>query len=183
MPYGSFLFLGILALVLAGPARANEEPPPDPETQTVITSDELELVQTEEGNQFIFEGNVRIRSSNLFASCERMEVITGGEKVEQGFGNFGHIRRISAIGNVVIQQADREAKAGRATILPMEGKVILEENPVVRDSRGMVTGYRMILYQGDRRVTIEQGPEGQQPKVVLPSLENLGYETEESEEP
>jgi len=119
---------------------------------------------------------VRIRSEDLEARCDRMEVhTTKGADGEEGLdpAGFGAIRLIEATGSVEIQQGTRRATADRALIFPREEKVILEGEPVLRDGRGVVRGYRMILYGEDGRIAVEPGPGGEQPRVELPSVEEL----------
>lgn len=160
----------------------------EPDTYpTTISSDQLELVSEGDTNRFIFEGNVTIRGTDLYASCNQMLVTTqrhppsgrngtADPENDTGFGEFGAISSIVALGDVFIQQGEREATAGKATILPPEGKVILEESPVIRDPRGVLTGYRMILIEGERRVRIESGPGGARTRAILPDIRDLGMD-------
>ncbi len=164
----------------------NDETAAPPTFPTTISSDQLELTSGESLNRFVFEGDVTIRGTELFASCNQMIVTTtrnppsegktssnDDPSATSGFGEFGAITSIVAIGNVRIQQGDREATAGRATILPIEGKVILEDSPVIRDPRGVLTGYRMILIEGERSVRIESGPDGDRTRAILPDIRDL----------
>jgi len=177
-----FLLL-IISATLAGAATTGSSPPVSPSTappgaagsddrsagKTVILSDRLEVINTDEGNRFIFAGSVLIQGEDFAARCETMEVRTDSG----GSDDFGAISVILASGNVVIEQGERIATAGRAAIYPQEDKVVLEDNPRVEDSRGSVSGYRMILQGEDRKITVESGPEGQRPTVELPSLESI----------
>lgn len=175
----------LLAVAGAGAAGTTGAPTgPDPvsgreegdRTGTVIDSNHLAVARGEEGNRFVFSGEVRIRSEDLEASCDRMEVhTTKGADGEEGLdpAGFGAIRLIEATGSVEIQQGTRRATADRALIFPREEKVILEGEPVLRDGRGVVRGYRMILYGEDGRIAVEPGPGGEQPRVELPSVEEL----------
>jgi len=153
------------------------EPRKDVDTaqSTIILSDELTLLQKEGGNEFIFLGNVSIRSGLLEIRCDTMTVYTRVEPSEQegDFSGFGNIYLIEAVDNVSIRQDTRMATAGLARIYPDEGKIILENNPVVTDERGSLTGYRMILLEEEKRVIIESGPDGSQPRVVLPRIDEF----------
>jgi lipopolysaccharide export system protein LptA len=140
-----------------------------PHEKTVITSDQLDVINTEKGNQFIFSGSVKIAGSDFIALCDRMEVRTDSSEEN----DFGAISVINAIGNVTIRQGDRIATAGKAVIYPEINEVILEDQPTVRDGRGTVSGYRMILHGADRKITVERGPDGEQPRVELPTLESI----------
>lgn len=173
--------LAIALLFGLGLAAADTTDP-----RTVIESDSLELVTDIRQNRFLFEGNVRVAATNLKATCDRMEVIsnrTPDSDPDATLGEIGSIEKILAFGNVVITQSGRTAMAGKAEIYPRQGKVILTENPVVKDDRGMtVTGPRMVMLQGERRVLIE-GSDGElvegRPTVTLPSLPDLGFDRED----
>ena len=147
---------------------------PEPTEKTVIQSDRLDVINTDEGNRFIFFGSVHIEGQDFTATCDRIEVRTDAG----GADDFGAIAYIEATGNVVILQEGRKATAGKALIYPQEDKVVLEDGPVVSDERGKVSGYRMVLQGENRKITIERGPDGEQPRVELPSLESIKSESE-----
>tara|TARA_R100000027_G_scaffold8954_1_gene6478 strand:- start:46729 stop:47292 length:564 start_codon:yes stop_codon:yes gene_type:complete len=154
--------------------QTQTEPTPKEDGKTVITSNRLEVINTEEGNRFIFEGDVVITGEDFTANCERMEVRTDSK----GKDDFGAISVIEATGNVTVQQQSRIATAGRVLIHPEKDELILEDNPVVRDENGTVSGYRMILHGENRTISVEPGPEGQQPRVELPSIESIRESSE-----
>lgn len=173
----------LLAFLLMVPSLAAENPAsPSPlskgsseeasstaEAKTVITSDRLDVINTDEGNRFIFSGSVRIEGDEFTAECDQMEVRTDSNEGD----DFGAIAFIEGSGNVTIHQDDRIATAGRVLIYPRKDEIVLEDNPSVRDARGSVSGYRMILRGKDRKISIEPGPDGEQPRVELPSLESI----------
>ncbi|MGF1531699.1 MAG: LptA/OstA family protein [Puniceicoccaceae bacterium] len=164
------LALASLLLPLSGSATPEKTVFP-----TTVDSDTLELVSTASQNRFIFEGNVTIRATDLYATCARLEVITSRlAKEGESIGEFGKIETILATGDVRVQQADREATAGRMIILPAEGKIFLEESPVLRDQRGVLTGYRMTITEGERTVRIESGDSDNRPRAILPDIRGLG---------
>jgi len=173
-PLVSLLLTAILSSSGGLSLAAEEDIPAKPaagetSAKTVISSDRLEVSHTEAGNRFLFIGDVTIRGEDFTAECERMEVRTDSG----GTDDFGAISVIEATGNVRISQGERIATAGKALIYPTEDKVVLEEGPVVRDGRGTVTGYRMILRGADRRISVEPGPDGTQPQVELPSMDAI----------
>lgn len=179
----SFQGLKLATILISGAlvAAASEDENP----RTIIESNSLELATDAKENRFLFSGDVRIRSTNLEAECDRMTVVslrTPDSDPEATLAEIGSIASIYAEGNVVIRQAGRTATAGRAEIYPGEGRVVLTEDPVVRDERGMtVTGPRMVILQGERRVLIE-GVDGAlteaRPTVSLPSLPDLGFDAD-----
>ena len=137
--------------------------------KTVIRSDRLDVINTEEGNRFIFSGSVSVAGDGFTARCDRMEVRTDSE----GSEDFGAISLIEAQGGVIIEQGERIATAGHAFIYPQLDRVVLEDDPKVEDTRGSVSGYRMVLEGEDRKIVVEKGPDGEQPRVELPSLESI----------
>src|SRR5690625_7813683 len=68
---------------------------------------------------------------------------------------LGRIQRIYAIGNVRVVQGDREATSGRAEVFPREGRVVLTENPVLRNEDGRVSGARITFLQGEGEAIVE----------------------------
>lgn len=155
--------------------------------ETVITSDELDMVGGEETNHFFFRGNVRIEATNMLATCDQMEVVSArqasaatapapAQADAAGAANIGSIREIIMTGNVIIAQEGRRATAGKATLYPQEGRVVLEDSPRVTDEQGTLSGWRMELNRGEKTVRILSNPaEGGRTRVTLPSMQDLGY--------
>ena len=146
---------------------------PEP-TTTRVRSQLLNMVEEEDQTLFRFTDSVEVEATNLSATCDRMDVITrkSGASERRAGGQALDVERIEARGSLVIQQEGRTAHADRGTILPKEGKLVLEENAVVKDSRGEVTGYRLTLLQGQRRALIEGGgPDGERARITLPELD------------
>ena len=123
---------------------------------------------------FRFTEAVEVKGTNLEATCKRLDVIavdkaqaTDGPKN----GKQLEVERIEAHDSVEIKQSGRTATAGRAFILPKEGKVVLEEDAVVNDERGRVSGHRMILLQGERRAIVEGGgSDDDRARITLPGF-------------
>lgn len=152
---------------------------------TEITSDSLELVGGDAENKFYFTDNVKITGTNLLATCDYMEVTAARSgPTDKTVGQMGAIQLILMKGNVVIEQAGRTATAGQAEILPNEDKVILTDNPVVKDSQGTVTGFRMELLKGERKAKVfgdPNDPSGGRTRVQLPGFQDLGFENKKEE--
>ncbi|MGE4550809.1 MAG: LptA/OstA family protein, partial [Opitutales bacterium] len=149
-------------------------PVPKDQGQTRIFSTKLELLTTDKDHRFLFLGEVRIIGLNLNVTCDRLEVISTRtlEKKEEA-GAFGSIAHILALGRVRIEQRQRSAVAGKATIDVAAGTIVLEEDPVVFDDQGKATGHRIILYRGQRRAEVQGKPGGARPTVTLPPLRDL----------
>jgi len=164
-------------LALAATVHAQTNPAPG-EQETVITSNELELIGGDTQNRFYFTGNVKVTGTNLVATCDAMEVIAARSgATAPTVGQMGAIQTIVMTGNVVIEQAGRRATAGRAEILPHQDMVVLTQDPVVTDSQGTVTGHRMELLKGERKARVFGDPaSGGRTKVTLPGFKDLGFE-------
>jgi lipopolysaccharide transport protein LptA len=146
--------------------------------QTVISSDRLEMETVGEKAFFLFSDNVKLTGNNLIVTCDRLEVHSDRTgDLDANFGKLSSIRQIVALGNVSISQEGRTARAGRVTVIPVEDKIVLTENPIVTDAQGSVSGERMIFYRGDRRAVVESGSGGPA-RVVLPAIPDLGFDNE-----
>ncbi|GAB4275837.1 MAG TPA: hypothetical protein DIU37_04715 [Opitutae bacterium] len=143
--------------------------------ETTITSDRLEKRTVEGQDRFYFYDNVQVVSQNMTAQCDTMEVFTEGRAGQGGTGlEMGAIRVIYAKGHVVIEQAGRKAYADAAEILPADGKVVLMGRARVVDKEGTVEGHKITLLKGEERAIVEGGASGGRPKVILPSIPDLG---------
>lgn len=140
---------------------------------TLIQSQVLRMEESPEGTRFRFSDSVVVAGNNLAVTCERMDVITVPERAAPtGAAGKLMIERIEAFDTLKIKQGGRVAEAGRGTIFPVEGRLVLEENAVVTDARGQVTGHRLTLLQGQRRAIVEGGgPDGERARITLPGFE------------
>jgi len=143
--------------------------------QTIVRSRLLRMIEEPDRTLFRFTEEVAIAGTNLDATCERLDVIAKERPVASAAKDATErleVERIEAHDSVVIKQAGRTATASRAFIMPKEGKVVLEDNAVVHDARGRVSGYRMILLQGQRKAIVEGGggPGQERARITLPAL-------------
>jgi lipopolysaccharide export system protein LptA len=169
-------FLAALLLAASGPpfAGADEIQP------TVIVSEQLDMRSTDTQTTFIFSNKVVVTGTNLRLTCDRLEVIsTRKGDPTATIGKLGKFKSLIAEGSVYIVQSDREAACGRAEVLPDDDKIILTDNPVVKDlaNGATATGPRMVLYRGERRAVIEGG-ESAPARIILPAIKDLGFEKE-----
>ena len=152
---------------------------------TVIDSEQLDMRSTDTPantlTTFVFSRNVVVTGTNLRLTCDRLEVITTrkGDPTAT-IGKLGRFKSLIAEGNVNIVQSDREAACGRAEVLPDDDKIILTDNPVVKDlaNGATATGPRMVLYRGERRAVIE-GAESAPSRIILPAIKDLGFDKEQ----
>lgn len=159
------------APALEQPVEASESEAAPP--ATVFESEHGEMQTFEEETRFLLRGNVRVTGNNLRVFCDRLEVYAPREGIKAGGAPAGGITRILALGNVRIEQAGREAHAGRAEVFPQEGRIVLTESPMIRDDQGMVTGERITFIQGEARAIVEGGETGPA-RITLPTLPDLG---------
>lgn len=148
---------------------------------TVVTSDLQEMITREGVTRFYFRDQVTVRGTNLETTCSMLEVISRPDTA--GADGVGRIALIVATGDVVIQQTERTATAGRADIEPGADRLVLSENPRVvdKESGAVATGHRLILNRGSRRATIEgsgttpgtASDPSRRPTIILPQFEGL----------
>ncbi|MFP4259945.1 MAG: LptA/OstA family protein [Opitutales bacterium] len=167
-------FAGGAANPEGGAGSSGSAKPPESVT-TRVRSQLLNMVEEAEQTRFRFSDTVEVEATNLRASCERMDVLAqrkpGASENAAGGAALG-IERIEARESLKISQEGRTASAERGTILPKEGKLVLEENAVVEDSRGRVNGFRLTLLQGQRRAIVEGGgSRGERARMTLPGLD------------
>jgi len=160
-------FIAVLCLLLPLAGRAQSvEPIP-----TALDADDLVMTSTDTETRLICTGNVILVGTNLKIVCDRLEIVAAriGDP-DVTIGTLESFQYLLATGNVRIVQGDREATCGRAEVLPLEEKVVLQENPIVIDhSNDMIAEGRVItLYRGDRRLHVEF------PKLTGPALMDLG---------
>ncbi len=152
---------------------------------TVIESEQLDMRSTDTLTTFIFSKKVVVTGTNLRLTCDRLEVITTrkGDPTAT-IGKLGRFKSLIADGNVYIVQSDREAACGRAEVLPDDDKIILTDNPVIKDlaNGATATGPKMVLYRGERRAVIE-GAESAPTRIILPAIKDLGFDKEKEPKP
>ncbi len=153
--------------------------------KTVIKSDKMELKSTDEKNYFYFDDNVRVIGTNLIVNCDHLEVVSGrSEESKVKIGKIGAVDKIVATGKVRIFQADRQAHAGRADLLPKEGKVILTDSPKVIDKGTEISGWKITLYKDQRKAVVEKNPDApntERPTIILDAIPDLGFDPDKKE--
>ncbi len=172
------ILLCILAPALAAAALSAQTPPP-----TTITSQQLDMRSSDTETVFLFTGLVTVTGNDIELTCDTLEVVALRTDTDvNAFGELGKFKSLIATGRVKIVQGDRVATCGRAEVLPGEEKIILTENPLVRDRDSAVTGERMILFRGERRAVVEGGASGPA-RVTLPPIRDLGFPKEGDRKP
>lgn len=167
---------------VARPDQQTEAEPRPLSIKTVVQSETLRMIEEPEHTLFRFSDTVSVSGTNLDATCERLEVTAKPVEVigaQQGITKSGfesidasmQVELIEAYNSVVFKQTGRVATGNKATILPLEGQVVLEGDAVVTDARGKVTGHRMTLFQGQRRAIVEgDRASGKRATMTLPEM-------------
>ena len=96
------------------------------------------------------------------------------DEAEQRLSQMGQIKLIIAKRNVFLKTEDavtkevKQANSQRAVIYPLEEKMVLTENPVVRCSiQGTFKGGKITFYKSSDRVVVENPEQGQRSQVLL----------------
>ncbi|MFQ3224725.1 MAG: lipopolysaccharide export system protein LptA [Lentimonas sp.] len=150
--------------------------PTAPGIETVVQSKTLRMIENPENTLFRFTETVSVNGTNLDAICGRLDVtaapVAATEVTESAeVTSQMEVQMIEAFDNVVFRQAGRVATGDKATIQPIEGKVVLEGNAVVTDEMGKVSGHRMTLLQGQRRAIVEgDRSTGKRATMTLPEM-------------
>lgn len=155
-----------------------------PAMKTTIESDSLEMKGGTDRNHFYFTKHVSLLGNNMLITCEKLEVETlrGGDQ-DATVGKIGSIVSAVATDNVVITQSGRKATCGRADFNPKEGLVVLSDNPKVLDTEAEVTGWKIVIHTGDRKVQVLSDPDAPDKKaqVTLASLPDFGFDKQKAD--
>jgi len=115
-----------------------------------ITSDKVEAYWKE--NLIIFKGNVIARQKDMVFYADSLEAVI----IEDGKG----IERVTAEGNVKIQQGLRVANCQKAVFYNLDQKVVLTGDPKVSEGDNIVSGDEIIFDIEKNRVEVKGGPSG-----------------------
>jgi outer membrane protein assembly factor BamD len=126
-----------------------------------ITSDKVEAYWKE--NLIIFKGNVIARQKDIVIYADSVEALI----IEDGKG----IERVTAGGNVKIQQGLRVANCQKAVFYNLDQKVILTGEPKVSEGDNVVSGDEIIFDIEKNRVEVKGGPSGRGKARIEPGAE------------
>jgi lipopolysaccharide export system protein LptA len=118
---------------------------------TRITSEKMTYDSTK--NQVVFEGKVHVvrPSMEIWSDLLTIFLDNSGKKAAPGsdgaaFGmEGGKVERLIAERNVLIKQENKSGSCGRATYFVNQGKIEMEQNPVLMDGDNRIRG-RVINY-------------------------------------
>ena len=123
-----------------------------------ITSDRVEAIWKE--NLIIFKGNVVARQKDIVIYADSIEAVT----IEDGKG----IERVTAGGNVKIQQGLRVANCEKAIFYNLDQKVVLTGDPKVSEGENIVSGDEIIVDIEKNRVEVKGGSSGRGKAKIQP---------------
>lgn len=115
-----------------------------------IASDRVESLAKE--NRLLFKGNVTARQKDMVIYADDVEALV----TEGGKG----IERVTATGEVKIQQGLRIASCRKAVFYNAEQKVVLTGDPKVWEGENFVAGEEIIFYVGEDRIEVKGGTGG-----------------------
>ncbi|MGB7574308.1 MAG: lipopolysaccharide transport periplasmic protein LptA [Thermodesulfobacteriota bacterium] len=123
-----------------------------------ITSDKVEAYWKE--NLIIFKGNVVARQKDMVIYADSIEAVT----IEDGKG----IERVTAGGNVKIQQGLRVANCEKAIFYNLDQKVVLTGDPKVSEGESVVSGDEIVVDIDKNRVEVRGGSSGRGKAKIRP---------------
>jgi lipopolysaccharide export system protein LptA len=126
-----------------------------------ITSDRVESFFKE--NLIIFKGDVIARQKDIVIYADSVEAVT----IE---GNKG-IERVTAEGNVKIQQGPRIANCQKAIFYNLDQKIVLTGDPKVIEGNNTVSGDEIIFDIEQNRFEVKGGPDRRGKAKIIPGEE------------
>ena len=123
-----------------------------------ITSDSVETFVKD--NLIVFKGNVTARQKDMVIYADALEALI----IEDGKG----IEKVTADGNVKIQQGLRVANCQKAIYYNLDRKVVLTGDPRVYEGENMVSGDEIIVDIEQNRVEVKGGPGGRGKVKIQP---------------
>ena len=123
-----------------------------------ITSDSVETFVKD--NLIVFKGNVTARQKDMVIYADALEALI----IEDGKG----IEKVTADGNVKIQQGLRVANCQKAIYYNLDRKVVLTGDPRVYEGENMVSGDEIIVDIERNRVEVKGGPGGRGKVKIQP---------------
>jgi lipopolysaccharide export system protein LptA len=141
------------------------------ESPIVIHSNTLELDQQK--RLIVFEGEVNARREGMVVDCQKMIVYYRNNPTKnESSVESSRIDKIIALGNVTINSSDGSmARAGRAVFYQNEEKIVLTENPFVKQGPDFVEGHRIIIFLNENRSIIEGGETKRVKATIFPKEE------------
>lgn len=137
----------------------------------IIHSNTLEIDQ--EKKLIVFEGKVRATREGMVVNCQKMIVyyLDRPTKNESNIES-GRIDKIIALGDVIINRSDGGmARAGKAVFYQNAAKLVLTENPSIKQGPDFVEGHRITILLNENRSIIEGGKTKRVKATIFPKEE------------
>ncbi len=156
----------VLGVTVPMAARGDQKPitaDKTRESQKIhITSDRLESQPKKNLVEFI--GNVRVRQANTTISSDRLKIYYQGGMEGQGKAKSKgkksgqeSIKKIVAMGNVIIKIDERIAVADKAEYTPGTGDIILTgKNAKISEGANFVAGEKITFNRNSNRITVQR---------------------------
>ncbi len=139
------------------------------EPSTVITSDRMEMLRFKDHNEFIFDGNVQIKSVNFSGSANRMWVYTVplGKKckscINVEFWSYALKRqnvKQSQFSYILKHQEenDKTSQVGQIKLIIATQDVLLETQDVNSGEIKRANSNRAVVYPGEGKMILTQNP-------------------------
>jgi lipopolysaccharide export system protein LptA len=162
-----------LALLAAGPARAQGVPPTgDGAAPIEIVADSLVVRQDE--RLAIFSGNVDATQGERSLRADELKVFYADERAGGGQG----IRRIEASGRVVVAEPGQTAQGDRGVYDPTAGRIRLDGNVVLTRGDNVVRGGQLEMDLATGTATVRAarpgGPPGERVRALFVPQEGRG---------
>lgn len=154
-----------LALVFAAGLVAAQDQVP-----VKIVSDKMDYDQ--DNNTVIFSGNVHVDRSDFELWSDKLTVFMQAPpegkpaQTSVGPGASQDIEKLLAEGNVRIKRDKQAGTSGKATYWTKKGVIVMEDNPVLKDGEGSITG-QVITYHVKENRGVVQGGEKQRVQAVF----------------
>jgi len=154
------MFLILVMLASAAPAEERKVPRTEDfgNRPIEITADRLSADSVK--NSVTFEGNVVAKQGDATLSAERLfaEYIHG----------TGGIEKITAEGNVRVNQEDKEARAPRAVFYNLEQRIVLSGGADLTQAGNTLKGETVTIYLRENRSVVTGGEGGRVKAVIQP---------------
>ena len=152
------------------------EAAPAPKSSTRITSEKVTYDTNK--NQVVFEGKVHVIRPTMEIWSDALTVLlddSGKKNTQQQNSNAlgvggGKVEKIIAERNVRIKQENKLGTCGKATYFVNEGRIDMENNPVIVDGDNRISGKVITYYTETGRSVVTSDP--QKPVVVEFTTDN-----------
>lgn len=121
-----------------------------------------------------FTGDVNVQKDDFVADCQQLDVYYNEHSSQSGASaSDSGIEKIVATGLVKITQArGGVATAGEVIYYQRDEKMVLTENPVVRQGDNLIEGDRIIIFIKENRSIVESFRDKKVKAVIFPARKN-----------